>query len=558
MQTSRLIASLLGALLLSRPANAQGAPGAGDDALVLPRGTVRLRAGAEWMRFYERYGGGTTGRVGALEPLGADLTLDTIGVSQLESLFPVQAGVRTLAGMPDFTASLGRSLVRVRNHVFTTPVTLELGLTRRLSVGVMVPFVTAAADVDLRVNPRGLEPTLGLNPTLVAASAIATNASLLAQFDSAASQLGQRLALCTSNPAAPGCGPLNANRPGALALIANANAFATGLGQVYGGRGGSGGAPFVPLAGTAAQAAIEARVAAYKALYASFGTSAISAAGPLAAQAPFTIADMQRLLTDSVFGVRARPLATSVTRGVGDIDIGFKLNLVGTFRPEDRPSPAAGRVRWRQSVGGVFRLGTGTLDAPDAFTDLGTGDHQNDVEIRSYTDVTYGPNVWLSLVARYSMQAADERVMRIGETPHQVLAAAYRQQTVKRALGDELVVELTPRWALNEFVGVSGHYLYRRKSPDSYTGRFTVTDLAGQQIAIDAAALDAETAAREHRFGAGLSYSTTSAFAAGRTSVPLEITYLHVQTTRGSGGNVPKLSQDRIEVRWYGRVFGSR
>ncbi|MFI5310553.1 MAG: hypothetical protein ACHQQ3_04935, partial [Gemmatimonadales bacterium] len=83
-----------------------------------------------------------------------------------------------------------------------------------------------------------------------------------------------------------------------------------------------------------------------------------------------------------------------------------------------------------------------------------------------------------------------------------------------------------------------------------------VTDFSGQQVQVDAATLGLETEAREHRFGGGLSYSTVSAFEKGSARVPLEITYLHFQTTRGFGGNVPKLSEDRIEIRWYGRVFG--
>ncbi len=559
MQTSRVIAALLGVLLLPARARAQGAPGAGEDALLLPRGTVRVRVGAEWVRYYERYGRGTPGRNdAALAALGADLTLDTIGVSTFENLAPVQDGIRTLAGMPDFTASLGRSIVRARDHVLTTPVALEFGLSRHIMVGVMVPFVTATAEAELRMNPSGLEPTLGLNPTLGAPAAISANAALLAQFDGAAAQLNQRLASCAANPAATGCGSLNANRTAALALIASANTFAAGIAQVYGGRGGAGGALFVPLAGTPAQSAIEARVAAYKALYTSFGTVAISASGPLAAQAPFTVGDMQRVLTDSIFGVRARPIATSVSRGMGDIDLALKLNLFGAPRSGESPGLSGRGFRWRQSVGGVYRLGTGVAKSADDLTGLGTGDHQIDLEIRSFTDLLFGAHLWLSLVARYDMQRADQPVVRIPAAPHAVLAAAYREQTVTRDLGDALEIEFNPRWELNDYVGFSGHYLYRRKFADSYTGTFTVSNLAGQPVVIDAATLGLESEAREHRFGAGLSYSTVHAYDQGKAPVPIEVTFLHFQTTLGSGGFVPKLSQDRVEVRWYGRVFGRR
>lgn len=556
MKTSRLIAALLGVLLLPAPALAQGVLGVGEDALVLPRGTVRFRVLSEWTQWFERYGRGTPGRKdGSLEPLGLDFNLDSIGPSQFENIGPVQANIRTLAGMPNFNASLGKSVLGLRDQIVATPLAIEVALTNRISLAVTVPLVTATAQAGWRVNPTGLEPTIGFNPTLGATSAITANAALLAQFDSAAAQLNQRLAFCSSNPAATGCGSINANRAGALVLIGNANSFATGLGQLYGGRNGSTGALFVPISGTAAEAAIEAKVAAYRALYSAFGAMAIVGTGPVAAQT-MAIGDMQQLLTDSTFGVRAKPLATSVTHGIGDIDFALKVNLFDSFHGGTKRRFAPQGFNWRQSVGGVFRLGTGTLDAPDNFIDLAAGDHQNDVEIRSYTDLLYGSHFWISLVARYNVQMADERVMRITDSPHQPIAAAYRQETVKRDLGDEFNVEVTPRWSINDFIGLAGQYSYRRKFSDAYTGNFTVTNLVGQQVAIDASTLDLNTEAREHRLGLGVTYSTVAAFEQKKTRVPVEITYFHTQTTLGSGGSVPKVTLDRVEVRWYWRVFG--
>ena len=63
------------------PAAAQRVLGVGDDALVLPAGVFRLRTLGQWTSFNERYGMNTPGRPdGALEPLGVDFTVDTIGV----------------------------------------------------------------------------------------------------------------------------------------------------------------------------------------------------------------------------------------------------------------------------------------------------------------------------------------------------------------------------------------------------------------------------------------------------------------------------------------------
>ncbi len=565
MLSIQTIRAALGALLLSVTAaaaapvvlRAQAVLGVGDDALTLPAGVFRMRILSQWTRFSERYGKDTPGRKnGALEPLGIDFNLDTIGAAQFENLAPLQSGIRSLTGMNDFNASLGKTIVKVRDNIVATPVAMEFGITSRLSFGVVVPFVTATSEVDFRVNPTGREATLGFNPTLGAASAIATNGSLLTQFDQAATQLSQQLGACAANPALPGCASLNANAANARALIQNSTAFANGLAQIYGGRNGSAGSPFVPIFGTAAQAAIEARVAAFKALYGSFGNSSISLGGPIAAQAALTIGDAQRVLTDSIFGVRAQPLATSITRGMGDIDFGLKLNLFDTFGRSNSARMSPKGFNWRQSVGAVYRLGTGKLDQPDNFTDLGTGTHQNAVEVRSYTDLLYGAHFWVSLVTRYNMHMTDTRVMRITDAPNKELAASYRQQTVTRTLGNVFDLEINPRWVINDYLGFAGHYYYRRKFFDRYTGTFSVSNLNGQQVTLDASTLDLETEAREHRFGGGISYSTVAAYEKGKAGLPFELTLFHYETTAGSGGNTPKLSSDQVQLRFYTRLFG--
>jgi len=149
--------ALCGALIFPAPILAQAVLGPGDDASLARRGALRVTLLSRWTRFDEQYVGAGPGRAdGSLTALGAPFTLDSIGVAQFENLGPVQTSVRTLAGMPDFSASLGASLARVRDHAIATPVAVELGLTRRITVGVTVPFLTATSSLDLRVNPGGL------------------------------------------------------------------------------------------------------------------------------------------------------------------------------------------------------------------------------------------------------------------------------------------------------------------------------------------------------------------------------------------------------------------
>src|SRR5207248_253611 len=87
--------------VFANPAGAQRVLGVGDDALVLPRGVFRFRTLSQWTWFNERYGKDTPGRPdGALEPLGIDFTLDTIGVKQFPNLGSLQFGIQRLTGNP--------------------------------------------------------------------------------------------------------------------------------------------------------------------------------------------------------------------------------------------------------------------------------------------------------------------------------------------------------------------------------------------------------------------------------------------------------------------------
>jgi hypothetical protein len=561
MQTSRLRAALLvvawAALLLPSTLLAQAVTGVGDDATMPHKGELRFSVSSMWKAWYERYGQGTPGRPnGSVEPLGVDFNLDTIGIPQLENLAPVQSSVRSLAGMPAFTASLGSALVSVHDNVLSTPLGLELGLANRLSVSVMVPFVTATSRVNFLMNPTGLEPTLGFNPATIYPGALTADAVFLAQFDSASAQLSRSIAQCTANPATPGCGPINANPAGARALVANGTSFASGLAQVYGGRPAGAGYLFVPIEGTPAQAAIEAKVAAFRAMYAAYGNTALTGAGPIGAQTPMTAADMQAVLADSMYGVNAKPLATSITRGIGDIDLGVKMNLFDSFHGNDSARFAPTGFNWRQSVGWTFRLGTGTLPPPGDFTAIGTGDHANAFELRSFTDLIFGRHLWFALVASYAAQTTGQVILRIPDSPTQVILASYRQETVQRRLGNTFDLQVNPHWALNEFLSLSGQYYYRRKAADEYRGTFDVTDLNGTSVTLDAAMLGAYTEAEEHRVGVGATYSTVAAVERQKKGLAFDVSFFHYETTLGSLGRVPKISVDQVAFRVYQRLFG--
>ncbi len=544
--------------IFAEPASAQRVLGVGDDALVLPRGVFRFRTLGQWTWFNERYGMDTPGRPnGALEPLGIDFTLDTIGVKQFPNLGTLQAGLQLLTGNPTWYATLGNTVVNLRDHVAAFPFVFEAGLSKRFSVGIQIPYVHTQTSAFFNVNTGGTNGNLGFNPALAVTAAATQNATMYSQFQIAANTLEAQLAACQANPGvSPSCPALLANQASAQSLIANSRAFSGGVNQIYST------SPFVPIVGTDAQLAIEARVAAFKALYNSFlgAGNPITTNGPFASQTRLSVRDAQRILTDTAFGIVAEPLQSVSRSHVGDIDIGGKFSLFDSFggSTEARMSPKG--LNFRTAVGGIFRIPSGQIESPNNFIDLGTGRGAKAIEGRWFSDLLVGSHYWESFILRFNKPFSDEQEMRILDLPNEELAPLYRRQTVHRQLGSAFEFETAPRIVVNDFLAVSGWYMYRHKQQDHYTGTFSIpAAITGYaDITLNASTLDLETEQTEHRFGGGISFSNLYSFEQGKARVPFEVTYLHWQTMKGSGGNQPKFFTDQIQLRLYARIFGGK
>lgn len=506
--------------------------------------------GATWTRNAESYD--STGRV---RELGGRFSLNPLGATALPLLGPIEAATRSLAAVPDFSASLGASVVHARKSFETTPLTLEYGLTSRLALGVVVPLVTSISRVGLAVNPS--VASVGFNPSLTSAAAADANAQLLAQFAGAAAFLSGRIATCSASPSTAGCGAINTNAEAARALVLQSTSFATTLGTLYGGATGTAGAPFVPLSGSAAQAAIAARIAGFKAQYAALGATQIQALGPIGAGAPLTASDFQRVLTDTAYRFVTNGLNSIVRRGIGDIDLSATLTWHDSRPDAPKTGSLMQRLWWRSAVVGTLRAGTGT--APDAadLVPAGTGDHQHDVEIRSITDAGIGARFSMTTLLRYSYQAPADATVRFATGGGDPFAYQPNSVVLRRDLGDEMELAVYPRVSLSEAVSLAASYSFRRKSADKDEIR-TATPVGSPSSApVPIASSPAlGSAASAHALGAALAYSTVASHARGGARWPLEISLEHFQTTRGSGGNVPKLAHDAVTVRWYWRPFG--
>ncbi len=538
-------------------AHSQRVLGSLDDATVVPRGSIRVSVGVSFTRAEDRFASGHPGGAarGEKEPFGSSYSFDTLGTVAIERLAPLTQPLRSLSGQQALNLSLGALDVAMNRDVRTIPVSIEAGLTSRLSVGVLVPYHFVYNDVAVLPGAGG---NVGMNPAATFVAARTQNGAVVSQIMGASARLRALLMSCQADPSGAGCGPINANRQQALLLVAQSDAAAADIVTVYGDatRVGS---PFAPIVGSALEQTIFARLRGFNASYQTFlglpMDSVLIAARPVGATR-LTNEDVNTIMVDPAIGILAQPLANVEHGHLGDIEVSAKLLLFDSFQGSTlrRLAPTSG-IKARLSVGGAYRFATGIRAAPDNFADLGTGDGTPDIEARGYLDVIMGSRFWWSTVVRYGMPRADTATVRIADSTAFSFPAAYREQNATLTRGTYLEAEWSPRLVLNDFFALAGYYRYRRSEKDEYTGTFSVTDLTGTTRTLDAAAFGAFTDTQEHRAGIALSYSTIADYAARRARLPLELTLLLSRVVRGAG--VPSDTQAALSVRWYHKVFGT-
>lgn len=541
-------------------ARGQRVLGPADDATVVPRGLFRFGVQTTWSRANERFSDGLFGRKkGAPERLGIDFDVDSLGPSRWEPLQPLTGALQVLTGKNLVPSTLGQLRVDFDYSSVTTPLSLEYGLTRRLTLGVVVPYVKTRNEVSLNPNPKRTGGTMGINPALTHTAALAQNLAVAMQLTEAVTQLQSELATCMGS-SAPECSAINADRARATQLAASGAAVASAVSAVYGTKVGEG-ARYAPVQGSAIQKDIAARLIALSTDFGDFlGTPPGSRAGWVVAQpvgAPLMgLADFTTILSDSSFEIGAVPLETVERSHIGDVEFGAKLLLYDGLGAQPPQRPDYRGLKFRLAVGGAYRLGTAQYQSPDDFADIGTGDAQDDVEGRVFADVLVGRRFWASFVGKYGVQKADAQWERIPSAPHAPFPALYRRQYIERDLGDYVAWEFSPRVSLSDALMFTATISAYSKKADSYTGTFSVTDLSGDPITLDASILNAGTERTEQRVVAGFTYSTMAAYYRGRAKRPLEVSYVVGQSLGGSGLAIKQFTQ-AIGLRLYIPLFAA-
>ncbi|MHB1225492.1 MAG: hypothetical protein ACYC2G_15800 [Gemmatimonadaceae bacterium] len=529
--------------LLALPA--QRATGAGADAVVLPRGVLRVSVQGQLDAWGSRYESDVSGApLTSSSPLGARFSSDDLGSARVGGLTQLETRLRALTGLDALQLSLGDVQLRAEARRSTIPVRLELGLGRRLQLSAMIPYVQTRVEMSTIANRTGERGNVGSNPALTDAAAADANAALVNRLRASVDALDTALAGCTGGAASPVC----ADQDAARATSASTAAFASELAAVYGLPDG-GGEALVPRIGSEAAAAIGARIAALRSSYGAYGFQFIGEdAAPAGATQPVTGADLA-----STLGAMGVPTPGNAARyGIGDIEVGARLLLFDGFGGDIARATTPTGITARASIDGLVRLGTGKPSDPDRLLDVGTGDGQMDVEVGAVADLIFGRRFWASAAARYGVQLEGDQTVRVPSPGGESYVNDANRALVRRDPGDYMELELTPRVSLGEFVSLSASYRFRHRDADA----LELADAAPGAAPLPLDVLARSFEGDEHRLGLGLTVSTVAAYAAGRVNMPLDISYVHSRTVAGSGMATPKLTRDEVMLRIYLSVFG--
>lgn len=543
---------------MTRPAWGQRVLGPSTDATVIPRGMIRVSISPTWERSHQRYadGLGRNGK-GKVESLTEDFNLDTLGLRQFPTLAPVNAGLRSiLGGTGPLPLTLGSLSARFDRTVATTPITIEYGLVRRLMVGLVIPMVKTRTEISLNPNPGATNSTVGVNTSYLGGTAATAarnrNQQVVLQLAAAGQALQALLQTCQGSTTAA-CGPVNADRAAAQALVAAAAAAATGIESVYGISAAKPGSPYAPTQNGSLHKSVEARLGNMSNSFLGFLGAPTSGAKwveeSLSGARALAYGDFQKALIDTAFGVRADSMVSVELSRPGDIEFGAKLLVFDAFGFDAAQRGTPGGIRTRLSLGAAYRLGSGLRDSVDHFADVGTGDGQTDIEGRAFLDVLFGRRFWASAVARYTMQQADEIVRRVPSVAHDPFPGATSRLLVSRDLGDVMSLEVSPRYVVSESFAIGGTWRYLKKSADTYA---FVT--APNLVTPPASNLALGTEQSEQRAVVSMTYSNLAQYFRGRARSPMEVSFTVGRTLSGSG-NITRSTISGLTLRVYNQLF---
>lgn len=327
---------------------------------------------------------------------------------------------------------------------------------------------------------------------------------------------------------------------GTIGLNPNATLNAQLLARVDTSFRALGASPFLPLQGTAAATALRERLNARSA-----GAGDSLALPTRGVSIPELVADAGRAdrLTEQEIDALTRRTAGSGYQ-LGDVELGARFRLGGTAAGWGLPDDSAFVRGFRAVVGARVRLPTGKvgntlflLEEPALRGHFGVaGDAAGD---------WFPSRRWWVTGAADAQLLLGADVTRLAFTTESPFPDTTQTRALRREPGLRVEASLTPRFRLTNELSFAAQYRLEIAGATTYSG--DGAELLGP--------IEVITARTAHRLGAGASYTTVGAYAAGRAPFPAEVSLLYGRTVAGTGG-APAETRLELGVRACYPVFG--
>lgn len=527
-----LLAAAVGCVFGPSPLRAQTLGSQTLEDLLVPRGHLRLGFAPSFTSWDSRFGvrdeGGAL--VESTELLGSDLT-DPLGTSLFPGVAALEEQISQLTGSA-WVGTLGSAQGAVTQNVTRLEFGGHVGVFDWLTVGAMLPWVKTRTAIDVAFDPAA-DADLGVNPSATNNAAVSL---YLQRLESASQSTAARAqAACADAPGTPGC-------VSAQALADRVAAFTSSSVDAYFS------SPFFPLQGSPIAGALTAAAAALEAELEAAGLSRIGT--PAFSSRPVDGETFAQLPSGSSSGLQGSPLET-IDRlwAAGDVELSAAVRLL---EGEARDSAAAEpRLAWSLVGQGLVRLGTGEVDDPDTFLDVGTGDGQMDVEGLLLGKLRVGRRIGLRAGARYGVQGARTLIRRVA-APEAVLAPFTSRRAVRWSPASYLEVAVSPRWHVSDVLALAADYRLFTKGED----RYELLGATGDGSDPDPALLARETEVTVHEVALGLRYNTLGPRGDGGAGRPLELSVRLVHAAAGAGGQTPRTTRGELGIRIFRRFWG--
>jgi hypothetical protein len=498
---------------------------------LVPAGRLRLDFAPSFSTWDARFGLRDDGS-SVVEALGADLT-DPLGVSLFPGVQTLRESLASVTGLDGYQPRLGSTHGRITQDLTRIDAGFRLGVFDWLTVGATAPIVKGRTAIDFAFRPDTLSPDLGLSPAI---SGAGTVSAFLSGLETAS--------LAADAHATSVCGGGGGDCDAAQALAARATDFWGRMASAYFA------SPFFPMATSPVAGALQTALDLLNSDLLAAGLSPVGV--PLVYSTEgLAPEDLATLSADPAAGIHGSTLQTlEGLWTLGDVELTADVRLVhGEIRDPEADTP---KLSYSVVGGALVRLGTGTVDDPDVFFDVGSGDGQTDVEGHVLGALQVGRRLGLRAGLRYGVQNARTLVRRVAR--HEMaLPPASATRWVEWTPGAYSLIDLSPRVHVTDEVSFAVDYLRWHKGEDTYE----MVSVEGEGVTpLDAAVLGIESEMTLQQLGFGLRYSTLGSWRAGEASHPVEAGVRVLHSIAGSGGRTPRVTRVEFSVSLFRRLWG--